>query len=99
MAQKFQFVSHWPNMFEDLIGDIKLERNILVVVVFEGGMLIRLQTKEHLIHFFNMAFRTMLLILLLHLVLIHYQIILKSVENVSPSYEEFFYLLHLRDFR
>jgi hypothetical protein len=36
-------------MFEDLIGAIKLWSNILVVVVFEGGLLIRLQMKEHMI--------------------------------------------------
>jgi hypothetical protein len=35
VARKLQFVSHWPNMFEDLIGAIKLGSKLLVVVVFE----------------------------------------------------------------
>jgi hypothetical protein len=34
-TRKLQFVSHWLNKFEDLVGDIKLGNELLVVVVFE----------------------------------------------------------------
>jgi hypothetical protein len=85
-------------MFEELIGAIILGSKILVVIFFEGGFLIRMQTQEHLIPFFKMVLWMMLIGILFHLVLIHYHIILESVENGNPSYEGFFYLLHLRDF-
>jgi hypothetical protein len=56
MAMNLQFVIHLPNMFEDLIGVIKLGSKFLVVVVFEGGILIRLQMKEHIIPLFKLVF-------------------------------------------
>jgi hypothetical protein len=83
-------------MFEDLIRAIKLWSKLLVVVVFEGRLLIRLQTKEHLIPF-KMKFKAMLINLLLHSVLSHDQIIFESAKNISPSCEGFVDLLYLGD--
>jgi hypothetical protein len=35
VARKLQFLSHWPNMFEDPKGALKCGSKLLVVVVFE----------------------------------------------------------------
>jgi hypothetical protein len=65
-------------MFEDLIRDIKFWRKILVVFFSKGGRLIRLHTKEHMILFFKMEFRAMMINLLLHSILSYGQIIFET---------------------
>jgi hypothetical protein len=74
-------------MFEDLIGVIKLWSKLLVVVVFDRGLFIRLQMKEHIIPFFKTVLGAMLID----------QTIFESAKNVSPSCEVFVDLLYLRD--
>jgi hypothetical protein len=56
-------------MFEDLIRAIKIWRKILVVVFSEGGRLLRLYIKEHMILFFKTKFRAVMINLLLHSIL------------------------------
>ena len=84
-------------MFEDPKGALKCGSKLLVVVVFEWGLLIRLQKEEHLIPFVKMTFGTIFINLRLYPVLSHYQIILDRAENVSSSCEGFTHLEHLRD--
>jgi hypothetical protein len=69
-----------------------------VVIVFERGLLIRVQIKEHLIPFFKMAFRVVLINMLIHPILSHDQIIFESVEiNVSSISDGFVNIMYLRD--
>jgi hypothetical protein len=76
-------------MTEDLIRAIKIGNKLSMVIVFEGGLLIRIHVEEHLIPFFKLAFGMMPIIFLLHPILGHYQINLESVENVGSRCEGF----------
>jgi hypothetical protein len=90
-------VTYWTNTLEDLIRGIKIWINILVVVVFEGGMLIRMWMKEYIIYFFKMVFGVMLINLLLHPILSDDNIIFESMEHVGMRYKGIFNLIYLRE--
>jgi hypothetical protein len=47
---KCQFVGNWTNMFDDLIGAIKFGCQLVVAMGFEGGFLVRLESRETLDH-------------------------------------------------
>jgi hypothetical protein len=78
---KCQFVGKWTNTFDNLIKAIKFGFQLVVALVFEGGFLVRLESKKHLITFFKKPLGTLLVSLLLHMILGHVEVILQSHEG------------------
>jgi len=63
------------------------------VVFFKISFLIWFYKKEHLILFIKMVLEVMLIIIFLHSIMSHDQIIFDNAYNVSPNYNDFFKLL------
>ena len=79
---KFQFISNRPNLLKNFIWPIELWSQLLMPFEFQGGLLVRLQTKKNHITDLKGALRTVLINLLLHAISCHVKILLQNVENL-----------------
>jgi hypothetical protein len=84
-------------MLEHVIKTIKFGHYLLTMLFLEGSLLVRLQSKKHLIPFCKLTFRAILIFLLLHVILCHEQILFEgkriasrvvSVRSTAWTFEE-----------
>ena len=80
--RKFQFISNRPNLLKKFIWPIELWSHILMPFEFQGGFLVRLQTKKKHIIDLKGALRMVLIGLLLHAISFHVKILLQNVKNL-----------------
>ena len=74
--RKFQFISNRPNLLKIYIWTRDIWREHLIPFEFQGGLLVRLQTKKNHVTDLKSALRTVLIVLLFHAVSWHVKIVL-----------------------
>ena len=80
--RKCQFISNIPNLLKNCIWARYLWSEHLIPSVFQGGFLVRLQTKKNHITNLKSALRTLLINLLFHVGFCQVKIVLQEVKNL-----------------
>ena len=80
--RKFQFISNRPNILKKFIWPLETWSQLLMPFEFQGGLIVRLQTKKNHITDLKGALRMVLIGLLLHVIYCHVNILLQNVENL-----------------
>ena len=80
--RKFKFISNIPNLLKNYIWERDLWSEHLIPFVFQGGFLVRLETKKNHITNLKSALKMVLIGLLFHPGSCHVKIVLQEVKNM-----------------
>ena len=80
--RKFQFISNVPNILKNLLWPREIWSHLLIPFEFQGGLLVRLQTKKNHVTELKSALRMVLIGLVFHAGSGHVKIVLQKVKNL-----------------